>query len=157
MVFSGVDPSGGRHLYSMDTKGGAPHVITPAGFHALNGERMLSPNGKTVLVTDDSRWWLFPIGGGEGRAVLGLKPDDVIAGWTPDGQSVYASAQTLPPVKVDRVELATGHREFCCQFSPPDTTGIFAMGPVILTPNKDLYGYGFGRITSSLYVMDAPK
>lgn len=65
--------------------------------------------------------------------------------------------QVGAPVKVDVVDLSTGHREFCCAFSPVDTTGVFVMGPLILTQNKDLYGYGYGRITSALYLMDAPK
>jgi hypothetical protein len=118
---------------------------------------LVSPDGKNILATDDAKWWLYPIHGGEGHLVLGLDPDDVIAGWAPDGQSVYVSAETTAPAEVDRVDLATGHRELCCRFSPSDTTGIFAMGPIILTQNKDLYGYGFGRITSALYVMDTPK
>lgn len=67
------------------------------------------------------------------------------------------SSESVPPAKVDQVNLVTGRREFCCQFSPSDITGIFAMGPIYLTRNKDLYGYGFGRVTSALYVMDAPK
>jgi serine/threonine protein kinase len=157
VVFSGIDPSGGRHVYSMDLNGGAPRAITPAGLHGLSAERMVSPDGKTILATDDVKWWLYPINGGEGRPVLGLRPDDYISGWTPGGKSVYASDEETPPAKVFRVDLVTGRREFCCQFAPSDTAGVFALGPIILTQNKDLYGYGFGRITSALYVMDAPK
>lgn len=157
VVFSGVDPSGTRHVYSIDLRGGTPRAVTPAGLFWLSSENMVSPDGKTILATDGSQWWLNPISGGEGRAVSGLKPDDTIAGWTPSGESVYASNQTFPSAKVDRVDLSTGQRQFCCSFSPADATGVFAMGPIILTENKDLYGYGFGRVTSALYVMDATK
>jgi hypothetical protein len=141
----------------MDVNGGEPRAITPAGLHGLTGQKLVSPDGKNILATDDVKWWLYPINGGEGLPALGLNSGDVIAGWGADGHSVYASVGTTAPAKTDRVDLSTGRREFCCQFSPSDTAGIFSMGPVILTPNKDLYGYGFGRITSSLYVMDAPK
>ena len=108
-------------------------------------------------MTDDVKWWLYPIDGGEGRPVLGLKPDEVIAGWSRNGESVFAGPQVGAPVKLDRVDLANGNREFCCAFSPADTTGVFVMGPLILTENKDLYGYGYGRINSALYLMDAPN
>lgn len=69
----------------MDLKGGAPHAVTPAGFHDNSGGGLVSPDGKSVLVTDDTKWWLFPIEGGEGRPALGLKPGEVVTGWGADG------------------------------------------------------------------------
>jgi Tol biopolymer transport system component len=157
LVFSGVDPSGSRRVYTMDVKGGAALPVTPPGLHVLNADSIVSPDGKTILASDGLKWWRYSIDGGEGRAALGLKPDDVIAGWSRNGESVLAGPQVGAPVRIDRVDLATGNREFCCAFSPADTTGVFVMGPLILTENKDLYGYGYGRINSALYLMDAPK
>jgi hypothetical protein len=156
IVFAGIGEGGLRRAYVMDINGSQPRSIT----QAIQGAKQMkvTPDGGSVLSYDDGKWWLYPINGGERIIAKGLNPDDDIAGWSPDPDVVYAGPQTGFPGKVYSVRLSTGRREFCCQFSPNDITGVgLGFGPLILSPKKDMYAYSFTRRISNLYLMDAPK
>jgi Tol biopolymer transport system component len=158
IVFSGVEQSKDRRVFAMDLKGGAPRPITPPG---VAGQRnnLVSPDGKSVLIFDDDKWWLYPLSGtGQPQEVKGLDSKDDLAGWSSDVNVVYAGPQVEIPAKVYRVNIATGQRNFCCQFAPSDPTGMRGgVGPIIINPEKQLSAFGFSRRSSNLYLMDAPK
>jgi hypothetical protein len=61
------------------------------------------------------------------------------------------------PAKVERLELATGHKQLWKQLMPSDTAGITDIGPILITPDAKAYVYEYGRTLSDLYLVDGLK
>jgi hypothetical protein len=53
---------------------------------------------------------LYTIAGGDPRPVSGLNDTDILAHWSADERSVLAYRRAEIPCRLDRVDLATGHR-----------------------------------------------
>ena len=53
--------------------------------------------------------------------MLGLMPDDIVALWSADGQSVLVYRRAELPCRLERVDVTTGHRTFFKEFAPGRT------------------------------------
>ncbi len=154
LLFVGRDPGKGWRLYLQDFPSGKPRAITDHGYGF--GDRPLSPDGKWILAYGE--WGeddlLLPTSGGEPRTIPGTKDLDVVQ-WSPDSKFFYAAEVGSVPVRILRVEVATGRREPWRELGPPDLSGLIDISPVFLTPDGKSYAFGFGRAaTSDLYLVE---
>src|SRR5207244_12595171 len=114
-----------------------------------------SPDGKFVIAADLQRKRsLYPAGGGEPRPIPGLADEDRIVRWSGDGRFLYVYGWRELPLKVYRLDLATGRKELCKGVMPSDAAGIRAFPQIFLTPDGKSYVYQLRRFLSDLYLVE---
>ncbi len=156
LLFSADEPGKGVRLYVQDVSGSSPKPITAEG---VNGSFMaISPDGKQVaLVTPDQKPSLLTLDSGEIRPIPGLDAGDAPIAWTNDGKSLFVYRLGEVPATVNRLDLATGHKQLWKQLVPPDVSGVTDISSVLVTPDGNNYVYEYGRTLSDLYLVNDLK
>ncbi|HLX84352.1 MAG TPA: protein kinase [Terriglobales bacterium] len=155
-VLLGNQKDRGLRLWVQNIDGGNPTAISPEGIQST--QWVPSPDGKMVAaVAADNKGYLFPIDGGDPRAINGFASRDVPLGWTSDGQSIFLYNPGDLPAKVYRLNLTTGQKQLWKTLMPVDAAGITDLGPILITPNGGSYVYEYGRTLSDLYLVNDIK
>jgi len=150
------EPGHGSRLFIVDVGGGTPRALTPEGYRVV--PKTVSPDGKSVVVIGpDKRRYLYPIAGGEPRPIPGLASDETASTWTADGRHLYVFRRRDVPLRVTKLDVATGAREPWKELMPADGSGIVDLAPVVPTPDGSAYVYGYSRTLSDMYVVDGLK
>jgi hypothetical protein len=122
--------------------------ITPEG--AVGHQ--VSPDGKLLVAADsERRFWLYPIGGGQPRALPGIEPGEDPIRWSGDGKYLFIANNEIP-ASVYRLEILTSRRRLVYKLVPKDAAGLWNIGPVLTTPDGKSYVYSEYRILSDLYL-----
>ena len=154
IVFVGKEAGHAPRTYLQSLDGGAPRPVTPEG---ITGS-LVSIDGKFVVGRDrDNKHALYPLSGGEPRAVLGLQDNERVIRWTADGNSLYVYHDRELPLKIFRLNVSTGQRELLREITPADPAGRLGSVNVLLTPNGKGYIYAFNRHLSDLYLVTGLK
>ena len=155
-AFIGNEKNRGLRLWVQSVDDDKPTPISPEGIRAT--QWVPSPDGKMVAaVQSDSKGYLFPIGGGDPRAINGFVAGDVPVGWTNDGQSIFVYNPGDLPAKVYALNPATGQKHLWKTLIPTDAAGITDLGPILITPDGKSYVYEYGRTLSDLYLVEGIK
>jgi eukaryotic-like serine/threonine-protein kinase len=155
IVYTTSEPGHGHRTYIQSIEPGATlRALTPEGTTGY----IVSPDSKYLLATDIKRErWLYPMAGGDPQRVnFTLAFDEGIIGFFGDGKSVLVRNRSIP-VKVDRVDLATGRRELFKEIVPADPSGAQSIPGVRFSADGKSYAYSLGRMLSDLYVVDGLK
>ena len=153
VLFCGNEHGKGTRFYVQETAGGAARPVTPEGTR----DGWLSSDGTLVLALGpQGKYSLYPIAGGEPRPVPGLTDTDILAQWSPDGRAVLAYRRAEIPCRVERVDLATGHRTLFKEFAPADRAGLLSLRELFVTDDLRSYAYTAYYQVSSLFVSE-PK
>ncbi|HET7294598.1 MAG TPA: protein kinase [Vicinamibacteria bacterium] len=153
LLVTGSEPGRGNRLYVLDLGGGNHRAVSPEGVVAWG--RGIAPDGRQAVGSGpDGTPWLYPIDGGEARAVPGCTPEDLPIRWTGDGRSLYLQRGSAMPARVDVVDVATGARRLWKELRPPDPTGVHAIGPILLTADGSAYAYSYRRLLDDLYLAE---
>ncbi len=89
--------------------------------------------------------------GGPPRWIPGLEPKDIAARFGIDGKSLYV--ERIPENTIDRVDLASGHREHVATFGEKRPTGSLYTSPATVAANGRAYAYTYVAAESDLYVI----
>jgi hypothetical protein len=157
ILFAGSEAGHGLRLYVEDLDGGGRHAIAPEGTIIATGSHAISPDEKFVAALEKGRVVLCPIEGGAARPVAGLSPGDVPSRWSADGRVLYVYRRDELPVRVYRVDVATGRKDLWKEIGPSDSAGVTGVGHVLLTPDGGSYVYNYIRTVSDLYLVDGLK
>ena len=115
---------------------------------------LVSPDGKFLVARNrDNKQALYPVSGGEPRTIPGLDDQDRVIRWGTDAQSLYVYHDRERPVKIYKLDLATGHKELAKEIMPADPAGILGPVNVLLTPEGKGYVYAFNRHLTDLYLV----
>lgn len=153
IVYTAVEPHGRPRAYVQDIDDtGSARAITPPGTVAL----AVSPDGRSLFVTDDEKRWLYPIAGGDPQEVK-LDKHYFVAGWSEDGASLFVWNPEDVPGNIYRFNLKSSARELLKEVTPGDVAGVSGISPVFFTPNGKYYVYGFTRDLADLYVVTGLK
>ena len=154
IIYSAAESGHPARSYLLATQGGTPRPITPEG--TIGG--LPTPDGKFVLAIDAKRArWLYPIAGGEPVKLNFVpNPDERIMGFFDGGKSLLVRTASVP-VKVTRVDIATGRREPFKEIMPADPAGVQAIPTLRFSADGKSYAYSVGRILSDLFVVDGLK
>ncbi|MGE5276661.1 MAG: protein kinase domain-containing protein, partial [Acidobacteriota bacterium] len=156
IVFTATEPGHGSRLFLLDVEGGNPLALTPEGYRLV--PRTVTPDGKRVVVLGpDHKRYFYPVEGGEPEPIPGLAAEDFPAGWSGDGRHLYVYRRRDVPVKVSRLDVATGRKELWKELAPADGAGIVDIAPVIPAPDGQAYVYGYSRTLSDMYVVRGLK
>jgi len=86
-----------------------------------------------------------------------VRSDEVLAGWTADGRSIYLMDVSTMPAKAYVMDIKTGQRKLHHEYAPADPSGVPNIGGSVVTPDGKFYMYDVPRTLSYLYVVDGLK
>ena len=155
VYFAGDDGHGWR-MYVEDLPKGAPRSVTPViALKASHFEsHVVSPDGKLILARDvNGKGELYPIAGGEPRAIPGWLPEDIWITWSSDGRSAYVYHDEKTSAPAYRLDVAGGKRELVETLVPSDSAGVTAIATVRMTADGKSYAYSFTRELSDLFLV----
>jgi hypothetical protein len=156
IVFTAIEGAQRPRAYVQDVATESMRPITPAGVYMP--EKAASPDGKSVLVLLDGKWFLYPIDGGQPRRVSALRTGDGPRQWSADGRFLYVAGDDLvPPVAIERLDVTTGRREPWKSLAPSDPVGIERLDAVVISPDGRGYCYSYARRHHELYVVEGLK
>jgi eukaryotic-like serine/threonine-protein kinase len=154
VVFSGYEKGKGARLFVEDVEASAATPITPEGASWLMPP---SPDGKLVPSIGPGGVKLYPIDGGQPRPFPGIENGDEILLWSGEGRSVLVQRRRTLPVRIDRVDFATGKAELWREIAPADRTGMIEVASVRISSDESTYAYTVRRLLSELYLVDGLK
>jgi serine/threonine protein kinase len=153
LAFAGAVPKSDVRGYVLDLElKGAPRAVTPEGVD----EVLISPDGRTIAgVARGKGVWLFPTDGGEGKSLAGAGTDDLPVAWESSSGALFVWDRRIP-LRVFRVDLATGRRTLALSVEPRDPTGVL-YGHVRFAPDLAHFLFRFRRHTSYLAVVSGAR
>lgn len=146
-------------FYIQDLDGGKPRPVSePMGVPLYLESQLISPDGKTVFGRDkDANAILYSIDGSAPRRVPGIQPSEVFGGWAEDGKSVYVFRPNVYPVRIVKLNVATGERKVIREINPEDPVGLDAVYTARVSRDEKSIAYCYQRTLSELYlVSDLP-
>jgi eukaryotic-like serine/threonine-protein kinase len=155
LLASGIESGHGRRDYLIDLTSGDSKPITPEGVAGAT----LSPDGRsTVARGPDGKLGIWPLDGSGFRPIPGLDSIYFVAGWSPDGGSVYvATSRSEKTAKVYRVNIQTGKMEPWKIFGAEGGAGVTETGPPHFSADGSAYAYVYVRVLSEAYVVTGLK
>ncbi|MGA7382269.1 MAG: protein kinase [Terriglobales bacterium] len=155
-LFSGKEPGHAARIYRQDSVEAKPISISPEGVDPL--VLVLSPDGQQVVgIGPDEKAYIYPVAGGEPRAVPGFEVGQQPIQWSEDGKVIYIYKPGELPARVYRLDVATGHKTLWKELMPSDPAGVSRIGPILLTMDGKSCVYGYHRILSDLYLVEGMK
>ena len=150
IIFSANRPGHATRCFVQNLDGGTPRPVTPEGVNNCQ----ISPDGELVLGTDlaGNGALLYPMDGQPPRPIPGLLPGETLV-WTSDPRFLYAYQWKQPPVRIYRLNLQNGQRQFLKELNPTDVTGLCAMSHILFSSDGRTYIYGYVRMLSELYLV----
>ncbi|HXM23961.1 MAG TPA: protein kinase [Terriglobales bacterium] len=150
IAVNGNEPARPGRTYIVDVSGGKPEPVTPEGTYAT----LPSPDGKFLAgETADSKLALFPLDGGPTRPIPGVGSGYVLAQWSADSKALYIFQPGEVPLKIARLDIATGRVKTVRELVPADLGGVVSIGPVITNVNASEFAYSYYQTLSVLYVI----
>ncbi|HZR55992.1 MAG TPA: protein kinase [Terriglobales bacterium] len=150
LAVKGNEPGKSPRCYIVDISSGALRAVTPEGSSAI----MPSPDGKYLAGTHGKDGVvLFPVEGGPSYTVLGVDASYVVAQWSADSKALYIYRPGEVPLKVYRLEIATGKKDFVRELVPADRAGVVSIGPVLSTRDASAFAFSYYQTLSVLYVV----
>src|SRR6185503_11173910 len=142
-------------VYIRPAGGGPLARLWPAGMHVAGP---FSRDGRVVAVNEsDSLQICTTPATGEGTCtpLAGLTPGDWLAGWTADNRALFVYRRYPIPVRVDRLDVATGRRELFATLQPA-SAAVSGLRALVVTPDGSI-AYHYVRSRSALYVISGLK
>lgn len=156
LLAGGIEPGHGARDYLVDVSTGDSKPVTPEGVSGV----VLSDDGRQVVVTGpDGKAGIWTLGGSTMRPIPGFDPTKFVAGWTPDGKSLYVSSRQgdARTAKVYRLDVATGKMEFWKEFG----AGLPSSASRVVAPefstDSTAYAYSYDQLLCDTYVVKGLK
>ncbi len=74
--------------------------------------------------------------------------------WSGEGRAWFVYRGRDIPCRVERVDVATGRREFFKAMAPPSRVGIISLVPIFISDDQQAYLYSTYQQVSSLFVTE---
>jgi Tol biopolymer transport system component len=150
IVFNGMEPGRPGRTYVVDLFGGKPKPVTPEGTYAT----LPSPDGKYLAgETANYNIGVFALDGGPAHPIPNVEAGYVVAQWSADSKALYVFRPGGVPLKIERLDIATGKVKAVRELVPADLGGVVSIGPVITNLNASEFAYSYYQTISVLYVI----
>ena len=159
LFFGGRESADVRRTYVQDVDGGAPRPVTPAGFVGI----VLSPDARSMIAVDRyGEYYLCSTeASSEPRPLEGYRDGDVPLQWSADGQFLFVREAGNLTLRIHRLDLSNGTRQFWKALLPPDPTVLTDIGSdpgqIRLTPDGRSYAYTYWTFAGALYLAEGLK
>lgn len=153
------DGSDVRRTYVQDVDGGDPRPITPDGFVGI----LLSPDGRTLATVDRyGEYYLYPVDGqSPPKPLPGYVDGDILLQWSADGRFLFVREDGNLTLRLFRLDVSSGAREFWRELVPPDPTVVVDIGSdpgqVRIAADGKSYAYTYWTFEGELYVAQGLK
>jgi Tol biopolymer transport system component len=159
VVFQGTNGDRPIRLYLAEVgKNQSPRPLTPEGTLVWKGANQVSPDGRSIFFFRDSvdggTDEVLSLADGSATPILGREPRDIPIRWTEDGRGIYVFKREGLPVRISRLDLATGTKSLVKEFMPADPGGISGMSSVTMTADARLYAFNYRRRISELFLVE---
>ncbi|MGB8731395.1 MAG: hypothetical protein WCC99_09135, partial [Candidatus Sulfotelmatobacter sp.] len=112
----------------------------------------------TAVLQPDGKWGIWPLDGSGVHPIPGLDSNYYVAGWFPDGISLYAaSSRSAKIAKVYRVNTQTGKMDLWKTFGGEAGAGVTSTGAPHFSSDGRAYAYVYVRTLSEAYVVTGLK
>ena len=154
LLVCGYEAGHASRCYVQEITGGKPKAVTPEGTTL----GLISPDGRQIVVLSTGGGvFRYPAAGGEGRPIPGTTPDDAVIRWSRDGDSILVCRGGEIPLRVDRVSLSTGQRQFVRNIGPPDLSGVTLIYPPFVSSDEQSVAYSFRRSITHLFLVEGTR
>lgn len=141
---------GAVHLLLASTAGGAPTLVIPEPVIAM----LPAPDGQQVLVQLASGGLeVVDLEGGGRHSAPSLRPSEELLAWPRRGASVLVAELGSWPIRVERLELATGQRHLDRETPLLSAIGAARVDRLRMSPDGQILGYSLLRVTMSDLIM----
>ena len=154
IVFGGREKDQGRRIYLQDIESGTIRAISPERVATAG---LATNDGRFVVGTHEDKHFLFPVDGGAPVPLSNIEADDDALQWSSDGRLLYVRKDASWPPIVDRVDIATGHREPWKTIQPADPVGVDSVFRILVTPDGKTYCHDYVRFVSQLFIVEGLK
>ncbi len=159
VYFAAQDAADIRRTYVQDLDGGEPRPVTTDGFVG----QLLSPDGRTLATIDRyGEYYLYAVDGtSPPRPIPGYLDGDVLLQWSADGRSLYLREAGNLTLRIHRLDLENGDRQFWKALLPPDPAVLIDIGSdpgqVRIAPDGKSYAYSYWTFAGELYLAQGLK
>jgi eukaryotic-like serine/threonine-protein kinase len=156
LLASGIEAGHGRRDYLIDLSSGDSKPITPERVSGVT----ISPDGRSVAVTGpEGNLGIWSLEGNSFRPIPGLNAGYYVAGWSPDGQSLYVASGKVNQNtrKLYQVDIASGKMELWRTFGAEAGAGVSDVGTALFSGDGSAYAYVYVRTLSEAYVVTGLK
>ena len=155
LLAAGIESGHAARDYIIDLSTGDAKPLTPEGIRGVS----LSPDGRsTAVIGPEGKRGIWPIEGGGFHPIPDLDPKYAVAGWSPDGTSLYVSVNRMAErtAKLSRVNITTGKMEPWREFGQATAPGSSA-GPPHFSLDGSAYEYIYVQTLSQAFVVRGLK
>jgi hypothetical protein len=148
----GREPDRSWRLFLLDEGSGVRRAVTPEGVADCAPGRE-----RVACVGPKNRVTLYPLAGGEPKVGPGLEPGATTPRLSDDESSLFVApprATRTAPLRVERVDLATGRRTLVHEIKPADMAGVWMANDPLVTPDGRGYAYSYFQWFHNLYLAD---
>jgi Tol biopolymer transport system component len=151
ILFSAIQAGHAARCFLQSINGGGPRPVTPEGVSFCQ----VSPDGKLIAASSQKGVdvYLYGLDGSVPRPIPGLLPGETSA-WTSDPNFLYVYQARETPIKVFRLNIVTGQRQFFKSIALPEHAGICGMTHLLFSPDGRAYVFGYVQLLSDLYLVD---
>jgi hypothetical protein len=87
------------------------------------------------------------------RHIPDLDPGYVLAHWSADSKALYVYRTGELPLKIQRLDIATGKTKPVRELVPADQGGVVSIAPVVTNMDASEFAYTYYQTLSVLYVV----
>jgi serine/threonine protein kinase/Tol biopolymer transport system component len=154
VVINATEPGRGRRLFLHRIGTSEVRPISPEN---IQGPYAVAPDGQQVVGVnrEDRSAWLFPIDASRTPQLIPqVTSDELPFQWSHDGAALYLRRRGGEmPLRVFRLDLATGEKTLWREISIPDRAGVQVISQILLSPDGRKYVLGFRRVLSDLFLL----
>jgi hypothetical protein len=117
---------------------------------------MIAPDGRALAAEDPAgRIGIYDTASGARHELPGARDGETTVAWSGDGTALYVWNRTFP-VRVERVEIASGRRELALEWQPTDPSGVL-YGSLTVTTDAHYFMARYRRGLSALVVVNGVR
>jgi DNA-binding winged helix-turn-helix (wHTH) protein len=155
LFVTGRSAAGKSSTWIVGRRGENPHRLPlPPGRVVVNNT--FSSDGRSVVADcplPDERPCVYDVRQGNPRPVSGAQTGWTCVGWDDRGGIFFRDSSPIShPVKLHRVDPATGAAEVVAELRPRDPSGYFTVYRVFVTPDGSAWAYTVLRRQADLFV-----
>jgi Tol biopolymer transport system component len=158
LLVCGAETGHAERCYKSAIEGGALEPVTPDSIvtSPYIGGSQLSPDGTAIVVRSGGHAMVWRLDGGPPRTLPAIAPGDNVLRWSPDGKALWV-APVAVPIRIDKVDVATGGREPLVTITPPERANVFQLQWLSLADDPRVYAYNTGSWSSELYLVEGTE
>ena len=148
ILFTGNEPGHPVRTWTYDLDSDKATPLTPEGARGAQ----VSPDGKWFVLADPHKLTLAPIGGGAPRTLSPLMNGEAVLRWSADGTQLFLQQPEGETIKISRLDVATGHKEFWRTLKVPEPGAEFFGAPALSADGKAC-AFSFQHDLANLYLV----